>query len=196
MNFLAHAYLSFGREEILVGNMISDFVKGKAQYEYSPGIRKGIILHRRIDEYTDGHSAVKDAKEYFRLAYRLYSAPIIDIILDHYLANDIDNFNAGELEKFSQSVYKTLNKYSAQLPLRFLHAFTYMQSQDWLLGYRYKEGIANSIKGLVRRAEFLDDSAPAIELFYKHYSSLAACYKLFFQDVKFFAKEQLDLLNE
>ena len=29
MNYLAHAYLSFNDPEILVGNMISDFVKGK-----------------------------------------------------------------------------------------------------------------------------------------------------------------------
>jgi len=29
MNYLAHAYLSFDHEEILVGNLISDFVKGK-----------------------------------------------------------------------------------------------------------------------------------------------------------------------
>ena len=29
MNYLAHAYLSFGYSELLVGNLISDFVKGK-----------------------------------------------------------------------------------------------------------------------------------------------------------------------
>ena len=29
MNYLAHAYLSFGDPGILTGNMISDFVKGK-----------------------------------------------------------------------------------------------------------------------------------------------------------------------
>ena len=28
MNYLAHAYLSFGNEPVLIGNMISDFVKG------------------------------------------------------------------------------------------------------------------------------------------------------------------------
>jgi hypothetical protein len=29
MNYLAHAYLSFNEPDILVGNLISDFVKGK-----------------------------------------------------------------------------------------------------------------------------------------------------------------------
>ena len=196
MNFLAHAYLSFENKEILVGNMISDFVKGKAQYDFTPGIRKGIILHRRIDDYTDTHSAIKEAKEYFRPYYRLYSSPIIDIVLDHYLANDPSIFKPGDLENFTQTVYQTLNQYSAQLPLHFMHAFTYMQADDWLFNYQYKEGIVKSIRGLVRRAKFLEDSTTAIELFHKHYFSLRGCYSHFFGDVKFFAKEQLNLLNE
>jgi acyl carrier protein phosphodiesterase len=34
MNYLAHACLSFGRPDILVGNMISDHIKGKKQFDY------------------------------------------------------------------------------------------------------------------------------------------------------------------
>jgi acyl carrier protein phosphodiesterase len=34
MNYLAHAYLSFNDPEILVGNMISDFVKGKKKFDF------------------------------------------------------------------------------------------------------------------------------------------------------------------
>jgi acyl carrier protein phosphodiesterase len=40
MNYLAHAYLSFNQPEILVGNMISDFVKGKKKFDFAPGIQK------------------------------------------------------------------------------------------------------------------------------------------------------------
>lgn len=36
MNYLAHAYLSFNDPEILVGNLISDFVKGKKKFDYPP----------------------------------------------------------------------------------------------------------------------------------------------------------------
>lgn len=34
MNYLAHAYFSFGDPAILTGNMISDYVKGKKQFDY------------------------------------------------------------------------------------------------------------------------------------------------------------------
>ena len=66
MNFLAHAILSFNDPDILTGNMISDHVKGKSQYDFSPGIQKGIRLHRAIDRFTDLHPVTKAAKIYYR----------------------------------------------------------------------------------------------------------------------------------
>lgn len=194
MNFLAHAYLSFDHKEILVGNMISDFVKGKAQYDFIPGIRKGIVLHRLIDDYTDTHAATKKAKEIFRPHYRLLSAAIIDILYDHYLANDASHFTEPYLDEFTQNVYHTLAEYTTHLPSRFLVAFTYMQSENWLKNYKQKEGIEKSIRGLVRRSSFFQDSETACLLFRRHYEELKDSYFLFFEDVKYYAKEQFRLL--
>jgi len=59
MNYLAHAYLSFGNQDILTGNMISDFVKGKTKFDYPLTIQKGIYLHRQIDSFTDSHILTK-----------------------------------------------------------------------------------------------------------------------------------------
>ncbi len=61
MNYLAHAYLSFKNEEILVGNMISDFVKGGSKFNFPVNIQKGIMLHRMIDAFADLHPATKTA---------------------------------------------------------------------------------------------------------------------------------------
>ena len=196
MNFLAHAYLSFSEKEILVGNMISDFVKGKAQYDFIPGIRKGIQLHRLIDDYTDTHATIKEAKEIFRPDYRLYSAPIIDILFDHFLANDETIFADTGLKDFTQTIYSTLDEYSAHLPLRFVTAFAYMKTENWLFNYRERRGIEKSIRGLVRRSSFLEDSSAAISLFNQHYSQLKELYDQFFGDVKMYAKEQLGQLNQ
>jgi acyl carrier protein phosphodiesterase len=43
--------LSFDHEEILVGNLISDFVKGKTKFNYTEGIQ-GDPLHRAIDSLS------------------------------------------------------------------------------------------------------------------------------------------------
>src|SRR6478672_11877344 len=111
MNFLAHAYLSFENPEILAGNMVSDFVKGKAKFLFSGKIQNGINLHRQIDEFTDTHPATKKAKEFFRPDYRLYSGAIVDILYDHFLANDPTIFDESSLQLFAFDTYRTLENY-------------------------------------------------------------------------------------
>ena len=195
MNYLAHAYLSFDQPHIIVGNMISDFVKGGAKLGFSGKIQKGITLHRNIDEFTDNHPATKKAKEFFRPAYRLYSGAVIDVLYDHFLANDSDIFNEASLKKFSAGIYHQLEAHTSELPERFVYVFMYMKTQDWLFNYRSKEGIRKSLGGLVRRAAYLSESDTAYNLFLDHYVSLNECYQEFFPDVKLFAKRRLEELD-
>ncbi len=88
MNYLAHAYLSFEITDITVGNMISDFVKGKQKFDYPLTIQHGIMLHRAIDGFTDTHPITREAKSFFKGAYGPYSGPLVDVVYDHFLAND------------------------------------------------------------------------------------------------------------
>ena len=191
MNYLAHAYLSFTEPQILVGNMISDFVKGKEKFGYTAGIQKGIQLHRDIDAFTDAHPATAKAKEYFRPHYRLYSAPIIDIVYDHFLANDENLFTNESLLSFSNNTYKVLEDHTAHLPQRFLFVLTYMKMENWLYNYRTKEGIQKSLRGLIRRATFISDSTTAIEVLNENYNEIKDCYNAFIPDVKQMAKQKL-----
>jgi acyl carrier protein phosphodiesterase len=192
MNFLAHAYLSFGHSDVLTGNMISDFVKGKTKFDYAADIQKGIMLHRAIDTFTDAHEVTKKAMEIFRPHYRLYSGAIIDVVYDHFLASDKSTFKEDELLHFSQHVYKTLEEKSSQLPLHFTHVLTYMKAENWLWNYRTTEGLEKSLKGLVRRAAYIHESDTAIRLFHQHYNLLQSHYAEFMADVKLFAKQQFD----
>ena len=194
MNLLAHAYLSFGQPEIIVGNLISDFVKGKKQYDYPPGIQRGITLHRNIDTFTDSSEATRIAKEVFRPAYRLYSGAITDIIYDHFLANDENEFPEGSLLPFSQEVYVVLEKYHSWLPPQFAEMFPYMRSQNWLFNYHTRGGIDKSLRGLVRRSAFLTESNTAFVLFELHYDLLKACYGQLIIEIKSYAKQRLQEL--
>jgi acyl carrier protein phosphodiesterase len=195
LNYLAHAYLSFGQPEILVGNLISDFVKGKKKYDYPPGIQNGIALHRAIDAFTDEHPATKEAKNIFRPAYRLYSGAFMDIVYDHFLATDENEFPSDTLFDFSQRVYTVMDGYTIWLPPVFLRFFPYMKSQNWLFNYRTHEGMAKSMEGLVRRAAYIAESQTAYQLFEQHYQLLQQYYRQFWKDMKPFAREQYELLN-
>lgn len=194
MNYLAHAYLSFDHPQILVGNIISDFVKGKQKFDYPKDIQKGISLHRSIDTFTDSHSATKEAKQVFRSAYRLYSGAFIDIVYDHFLANDENEFSESSLFEFSGRVYDTIEKNISLVPASFARMFAFMKEQNWLFHYRTIPGIEKSFGGMVRRAAYINESETASRLFETHYQLLGDCYRQFWKDVKPFALDTFHLL--
>jgi acyl carrier protein phosphodiesterase len=171
--------------------MISDYVKGKKKFDYPEGIQKGIALHRAIDEFTDMHPATKEAKEVFRPHYRLYAGAFIDVVYDHFLANDKDEFDKESLALFSTGCYTAIDNYAIHLPEPFARMFPHMKTQDWLFNYREKWGMQKSFGGLVRRAAYITDADTAFVLFEQHYDLLQKCYNYFFKEVKAFAKKQL-----
>ncbi len=154
MNFLAHAFLSFNHPEILVGNMISDFVKGKKKFDYPKKILAGIHLHRAIDTFTDFHPATKEAKYYLKDAAGAYSGAFVDVVYDHFLANDASQFMETTLQLTAQNTYSVLSNFQQQLPSPFRQMLPYMLSQNWLYNYHSMEGIQKSFDGVVRRANW------------------------------------------
>ena len=184
MNYLAHAYLSFGRPGILVGNMISDYVKGKKKYDYPEQIQQGVAVHREIDRFTDTHSATKEAKEIFRPAYRLYAGSLMDVIYDHFLALDEKEFTDESLKAFTINTYAMLDQFTDHFPEKFSRMYPYMKAQNWLYNYRYRQGIEKSLAGVVRRAKYLEESDTAYLLFNEHYDKLKKLYEIFFPGLK------------
>lgn len=177
--------------------MISDYVKGKKKFDYPPGIQQGIMLHRTIDTFTDGHAATKEAKEVFRPHYRLYSGAFVDVVYDHFLATDTNEFSETSLLEFSETSYKTIDIYTEWFPAPFAAMFPYMRSQNWLFNYRTRRGTEKSLAGLVRRAAYLTESKTAFELFEKHYQLLQDCYRQFWADAKPFVRQTFDkMINE
>lgn len=176
--------------------MISDFVKGKKQFDYPAEILRGIRLHRAIDTFTDEHPSTKEAKEIFRPHYRLYSGAIVDVVYDHFLAADPGEFTEDSLWQFSQQVYTDLDLHSDWMPERFARMFPYMKTHNWLFHYRTREGTGQSLGGLVRRALYLEESETAFRLFETHYQLLADCYRQFWAAVKPFAREEFDRLHQ
>lgn len=170
-----------------MGNLISDYVKGKKKFDYPAGIQQGITLHRAIDIFTDTHPATKDAKEIFRPHYRLYSGALVDVVYDHFLATDPDEFTETSLLTFSHQVYATIDRQEEWLPGFFAAMYPYMKSQNWLFNYRTRQGAQKSLGGVVRRAVYLTEAETAYSLFEQHYQLLRNCYRQFWADVKPFA---------
>lgn len=167
--------------------MISDFIKGKKQFDFPEIIQKGIKLHRSIDAFTDEHELTKRAKQFFKPAVGLYSGAFVDVAYDHFLACDKNEFTDKTLLNFSVSVYTTLDDFELLLPEKFARMLPYMKNDNWLYNYRTLSGTAKSFEGLSRRAKYLSNSNMAFDCLKENYQSIEKCYAAFFPDLKQFA---------
>lgn len=192
MNFLAHAYLSFHEPDILAGNMMADFVRGKQMLSFSPAVQEGIRLHRAIDTFTDCHPETRRASGYLRKACGRYSGVFLDVIYDHFLATDPRYFTPDTLKSFSEQTYQTLTRFEAVFPPRFKQVFHYMQTQDWLTGYRETEKVGFAFSGIYRRASYLSESDQALRALHEHYEALRGCSRAFVPEVIGFARKSLE----
>lgn len=197
MNHLAHAYLSFRQPELITGNLIADFVKGKKDLAaYSEGIQQGIRIHRAIDTFTDQHPVTSKAKLFFRPSCGHYSGVFTDLVYDHFLANDTERFTNDSLYSFARYVYSEIRLQEAQLPPAFLQMFKYMQTYNWLYNYHTTEGISSSIRGVARRARYLEtDGNVVFAVFMEHYAALKDCYREFFPELQAHVENLLGMGN-
>lgn len=194
MNFLAHAYLSFGQEEILVGNFIADFVRGKELEKYPKKVQLGIHLHRAIDTYTDSHPLVKQAQSFLIPRFGHYSRVISDIFFDYFLAKNWNNYSGIPLEQFSLDTYQILSSYPQELPETFLRMLHWMQMQNWLHAYRHPTGIQAALDGLSRRARFDSKMNESTQVLWEKEEEIEAIFFAFFKDLETFASTTLAAL--
>jgi acyl carrier protein phosphodiesterase len=191
VNFLAHAYLSFGDPKVLVGNFIGDFVRGDIDHNYDKDIVVGIKLHWSIDKFTDSHPVVKEAQAILRPEYGRYSMVITDMYFDYFLGRYWKNYHHIPLDQFAEDVYNTIDEYSDTLPEKFLQTFGYMKYYNWLAGYGELDGIRRAMTGMAKRARFNSKMETAHVFLDEHHEYLKVHFGDFFEDLVSFSKKSL-----
>jgi acyl carrier protein phosphodiesterase len=171
MNYLAHAYLSFGFDDVMVGNYIADTVKGK--YDRFPDdIQKGIRLHHLIDEFTDINPHFLRSVRRIDNKFGLYATIIVDMFYDHFLAANWNRYSEISLNNFAEKVYaKLLTKYII-LPPRMKRMLPHMFTSNWLVYYSDANSFNHFFKGLARRTRFAPDLAQSAGQIHLHYDEL------------------------
>ncbi len=135
MNFLAHLYLSGNDSEIQFGNFIGDWVKGKQFEKYPDKIKQGILLHRNIDTFIDTHQISLCSIKRMRPIYGKYAGIVIDILYDHYLASNWENYSEISLKKYSSEFKKNYLKHKKYLPEKAQHFAPFFILKNRLLCY-------------------------------------------------------------
>ncbi|NEN23623.1 DUF479 domain-containing protein [Cryomorpha ignava] len=184
MNFLAHQYLSFHSEPVMVGNFIADTINGVIPDEYPEAVKLGIQIHRSIDTYTDSHPIVLETRKLLYPWFSKYAAVVQDVYYDHFLAINWHLYSKIPLAEFVNNVYAVLSTNEQVMNEKALRILHYMKLHDWLYNYSKKEGIDRALKGLSRRATFKSNMEKGLEALDANYTALNQHFQEFFPQLE------------
>lgn len=191
MNFLSHLYLSGNSDGLIIGNFIADSVKGSAFLDFPEEVQKGILLHRKIDTYTDSHSIVEKSKERLRPGYKKYASVIVDIYYDHFLAANWEEHSPYSLDEYTRQIYALISQHKHTFPPKSQLFTEYMLKYNILSAYARLDGIERVLQGMAGRASFQSNMEKSIHDLKEHYSLFEDEFKTFFPNLKEYVNTQL-----
>jgi acyl carrier protein phosphodiesterase len=193
MNYLAHLHLSFYKEEILIGNFLSDMLSLSDIKALPDRFQKGVSLHKLIDSYTDTHPEVKNTTKIFHKSLGKYAPVAVDILYDFVLAKKWSYYNDQDLNSFNTESYRIIQKHIHIVPPLTAGMIQKMISDNFLLKYTHDEGLKFVFEKMNRRARFKVDFNDALPIFYKHYEEIENYFTAFYNEL---ISECKSLLNE
>lgn len=154
MNWLAHLVLARQSDDAMLGALLGDFVFGSSGLErFGAVARREILLHRRVDAFTDAHPAVAALRARFPDGRRRYAGIALDVYFDHLLARDWSRWAMpGEaLPAFTARAYAMLDARHDALPPRLQAIAPQMAAHDWLGGYRHRASVDRAVTRIAGR---------------------------------------------
>jgi acyl carrier protein phosphodiesterase len=194
MNFLAHIYLSGDSREILIGNFIGDYVKGKNISGYPEKVKQGIMLHRKIDSFTDSHILTRASKKVIAEKYGLYAGIVVDIYYDHFLSANWHLYSEIPLREYIHDRYRLLDSGFSIFPAGVKSWFPYFIKSNWLETYIHFNGLNMVFKRMSYRTSLPDHSDYAVSQLKENYDFLKENFIEFFTDMREMVQKDYNII--
>ncbi len=191
MNFLAHIYLSGDNDFVKIGNFMADGIRGQDYLKFPSDVKKGILLHRQIDTFTDAHAVYRKSKHRLHEKYGHYSGVIMDILYDHFLAKNWKNYSDEKLEDFANNFYQSLFNNETILTEKTKNMLPYMYSKNWLVCYATISGIEMILYQMDYRTKHRANMQEAIVELQTFYAEFENEFTIFFDELQLFCKDKL-----
>jgi len=193
VNWLAHVLLSENHIEHQLGNLLTDPLKAKAWEGASERIHRGIMMHKKIDSFTDSHPIVSRSKVILTKRGHLKGV-VLDILYDHFLSLHWDKFCTIDREEFLE-VFRTkaLLLDVDDYPEKAQDIIRRVVLNRQLSSYAHMDGVVAAFRRidgrLSDRAKSKDTSTRYIPLIAKERKALEADFLLFFPELMGMVRE-------
>ena len=196
MNYLAHIYLSGTNDLLKIGNFMADSIKGHDYEKFDSEIKKGILLHRHIDSFTDMHPVYRQSKHRLHEKYGHYSGVIMDILYDHFLAKNWSKFSDEKLEDYANDFYQLLQDNYEILTERIKGMMPYMIARNWFVSYATIAGLEMILFQMDYKTKHRANMQEAIVELQDFYTEFESEFFLFFEELITSCQQKITELNK
>lgn len=184
MNYLAHLLLARHSDDAMLGALLGDFVGTAGLDRYRPEVQREILLHRKIDSFTDHHPAVRAARSHFPEGRRRYAGILLDVYFDHLIARSWARHDAQDLDAFTAHFYRVLLAQLPLLPDRLQAIAPHMARHDWLGAYRDRDSVDFAVERIATRLSRNGDKLVAcVAVLREHEPAVEQRFEEFFPDL-------------
>jgi acyl carrier protein phosphodiesterase len=188
MNFLVHLFLSGNDNDLLVGNLLGDFVKGRLEGRYPRPIEQGIVLHRSIDSFCGRNLHFLLSKRRIDPSFGHYRGVLVDLYYDHFLARNWAEYGDVPFPLFLSRTRRVMEEYGNYLPERLRALLPYIFT-ELLPSYLEIEGIGRALGRMSARSKRPSRLGEGGEELKRHYVALNNDFQLFFPELREFVRE-------
>lgn len=184
LNYLGHLYLSNDNPQIMMGNIMGDFVKGSNLEAYHNHLHEGILLHRKIDHYIDNHPVVLDLNKKLYTHLPRISSIAIDIVFDHLLAKKWEQFHSVSLTDFLDNFYTYSTKHIELLPLPIRELLHRLSTYKMLHQYGNIETIDKITAHLQNKLSFETKLSETKHIFLTYEEEFTLAFQMYMKDAQ------------
>jgi acyl carrier protein phosphodiesterase len=165
----------------MIGNFIGDTVKGRKYEKLQPIIRKGVLMHRAIDDFTDRHPINAKVRKLLHPEFGKYAGVYLDMFYDHFLAAGWGNFsNEVSLMTFCTRFYLDALIRHKYLPFKVKTMLYSFIIGNRLKNYAKLDGLRDSLEFMHRHSNLPRTGKDAIEFLVNNYDVLQEAFYEFF----------------
>lgn len=154
-------------------------------------VQRGVLLHRKIDSYTDSHPVVKEGTARMRPFHGKYSPVVVDMFYDYLLAANWRDYSEIPLPEFSRGIYAILKSNLHHMPERLHDRVLRMIAGDWLTSYSTAEGMLFAFDRMKYRASRPEAFDNAFQNLLNHWEDFQRDFQSFFPDLVHYTKSEI-----
>lgn len=179
-----HLVLSGEDPDIIIGNYIADHLRGNAMVNELPNsIKRGIMLHRAIDTFSDMHPAVRHSVRLLQASHHHYAPVAVDLLYDHFLIKNWKQFVRLPFHQTLQEFYSLLESRLDTLPPKSKKISLKILENNWFDKYETFEGMNEVFATVNRRTHYENELPHTVKYMIAFYNEFESDFLQFAPDI-------------